>query len=271
MTTLGQKEMRRLVAATRVPQVMRRVVARPDLETFVSSKPVSRSGPMSELFAQHQGRQVTKWSQYFDIYDQVLSPYRAGFPGAPGGATRPLRFLELGVFQGGSLELWREFFGADAAIMGIDIDERCAGVARADLPVRIGSQADGAFLKSVVNELGGVDVVLDDGSHVAKHQRASFDALFPLLTPGGLYIVEDVHTSYWADFGGGFRRPGAFIEVAKGLVDGMHSWYHRGPLGTRSKMARDLVRSVTFFDSVVVIEKARRTRPQLLDTGTPSF
>jgi hypothetical protein len=242
----------------------------PPIDSFVGSTSPPIGGDMATLFSRHRGRHCTKWSQYFEVYDEVLAPYRHGFP-LPGGGARPLRFLELGVYQGGSLELWREFLGADASIMGIDIDERCAGVGRADLPVRIGSQADREFLLDTVDELGGIDVVLDDGSHVAAHQRASFDVLFPLLTDGGLYIIEDVHTAYWREFGGGLRRPGTAIEVAKGLVDGMHAWYHRLPVGKRSSVAREEVRSVRFYDSIIVIEKRHHGRPQLLSIGDKTF
>lgn len=136
-----------------------------------------------------------------------------------------------------------------------------------DLPVRIGDQSDPDFLRAVVQSMGGVDVVLDDGSHVSKHQRTSFDVLFPLLSEGGLYVIEDTHTSYWASYHGGFRRPGTAIQTAKSLVDGMHKWYFRTPLGRRSMMARDSVSSITFYNSVVAIRKGRQVRPEVSERG----
>ncbi len=83
--------------------------------------------------------------------------------------------LEIGVSKGGSLALWRKALGDRATIFGIDIDPKCAEFDGKFAKVRIGSQADASFLKSVVDEMGGVDLVLDDGSHVASHQRASFE------------------------------------------------------------------------------------------------
>ena len=108
-----------------------------------------------------------------------------------------------------------QYLGPEATIHGVDIDPTCAKLSSDDLPVHIGSQADPGFLQAVVERMGGVDVVLDDGSHVAKHQRASFDVLFPLLPAGGLYVIEDTHTAYWARHGGGYRRPGTAIQMSK--------------------------------------------------------
>ena len=103
--------------------------------------------------------------------------------------------IEIGVFEGGSLDMWQRYLGADASIVGIDINPGCAD--RVDPPnvVHIGSQADRAFLEGVVAEFGAPELILDDGSHIARHQRASFEILFPLLQDGGLYIIEDTHTS----------------------------------------------------------------------------
>jgi hypothetical protein len=124
--------------------------------------------------------------------------------------------------------------------------------------VLIGSQDDPAFLRRAAGSLGRLDVVVDDGSHVAKHQLASFDVLFDLLAPGGLYVIEDVHTAYWYAFGGGRGRPGTAIDLVRRLVDDLHGWHHDAP---RSTPARDWVPAVHVYDSMVVIEKSRRDRP----------
>lgn len=220
------------------------------------------TGRFAELFVNHHGRVAHKWIHYFEIYDRLFERFIDGVT-MPDGTRRPLHFLEIGVGQGGSLELWRENFGPDAVIFGIDIDPNCANLDRDDLQVRIGSQADPEFLQSVVAEMGGVDVVLDDGSHVAQHQRVSFDTLFPLLSANGLYVVEDTHTAYFFDFGGGLRRPGTIIEVAKGMVDGLNKWYFRAPVGRRAKLAWTDIVSVQFFDSIVAFEKGSRRRPEV--------
>src|SRR5205814_7924687 len=133
----------------------------------------------------------------------------------------------------------------------------CAG--RVDPPneVRIGSQDDPAFLRSVAAEMGGLDIVLDDGSHVGSHQVASFRTLFPLLREGGIYAIEDLHTSYWRDWGGGYRRKGTGIEMLKTLIDDLHQWWHEKPVAERN------IGGIHVYDSIAFIEKAPARRPQV--------
>jgi hypothetical protein len=222
-------------------------------------------GDFARLFYAHEGRVAHKWHHYLAIYDRVLAPYRDGFRGGDGN-RRPLRFLEIGVSEGGSLQLWRRFLGPDAIVFGIDINPACTQVDDGDIKVRIGSQADPEFLRAVVSEMGGVDVVLDDGSHVASHQRASFETLFPLLPAGGLYMVEDLQTAYWRNWEGGYRRRGTFIEYAKGLIDDFHAWYHPYP-PARLATAKDDIYAMTWFDSFLVIEKRAQSRPMHIQRG----
>ncbi|HVQ07454.1 MAG TPA: class I SAM-dependent methyltransferase [Allosphingosinicella sp.] len=211
--------------------------------------------PLTELesiFLGHEGRPIHKWAHYLPIYDRLFALYRA----------RPVTFLEIGVNRGGSLEMWRRYFGAEAVIAGVDIDEVCAS--RVDPPnqVFIGSQADPAFLEDVVARVGRPDIVLDDGSHVAEHQRVSFDTLFPLLKDGGLYLIEDIATAYWPDeYEGGYRRRGTAIEFAKDFVDDVNAWYHKEHF---DPLIRDHVHSIAFYDSIIAIEKKPKLPPRHL-------
>jgi hypothetical protein len=207
------------------------------------------SGDLVELFVQHAGEGVDKWHHYLPLYERYLGPWR----------NRPLRFLEIGVSKGGSLDMWRKYFGPDAVIYGIDIDPTCARFNGVDGQVRIGSQADSGFLNSVVDEMGGVDVVLDDGSHVMKHLRASLFALFPRLSIGGTYIVEDLHTAYWEQYGGGFGAPANFFNIVRGIVDDMHVWYHES--GVTHAPTAGQITGMHIHDSMVVFEKGRTHRP----------
>ena len=203
-------------------------------------------GPLEQMFYDSDGRGVTKWTHYLPFYDRVFAPYRAL------NAERPLRMLEIGVFQGGSLDLWRRYFGPEAILFGVDIDPACAARVTPPNQVRIGSQDDPAFLASVVDEMGGLDVVLDDGSHFGRHQRASFRALWPRLAPGGVYLIEDLHTSYWGGFEGALRRPGTGIEMVKELIDDMHGWYH----GHHETVApREELGRIEIVDSITAVHK----------------
>jgi Methyltransferase domain len=201
--------------------------------------------PMHRAFYENAGSVVHKWRHYLSIYDRHLSRYRG----------TQVRFLELGVYRGGSLRMWRKYFGDSAIIFGIDIDESCRRYNGEAGQVRIGSQDDPKFLKSVVDEMGGIDVVLDDGSHVASHQKASFDILFPLVSSRGTYICEDTHTAYWrGTHEGGYRRGTTFIERAKLLIDDLHGEFHRRSLSVPD--AYRVISGVHFYNSIVVIEKS---------------
>jgi hypothetical protein len=211
-------------------------------------------GELAQLFFATQGRMIHKWPHYLPIYERYFAPYRG----------TPARLLEIGVSGGGSLDLWRRYLGPDAVIFGIDIDPACAGVVSPPNQVRIGSQADPKFLLRVIDEMGAPDIILDDGSHVAGHQRRTFHTLFPLLKEGGLYVIEDLHTAYWSDYDGGYRRPGTAIELVKRMIDDLHGWYHAKP---RSTPARDEIGAIHVYDSLVVIEKRRRPPPRLVAVG----
>jgi hypothetical protein len=213
---------------------------------------------LSEIFFSGRGRRVHKWVHYLALYERYFGHLRG----------KDFKFLEIGVFGGGSLDMWREYFGPDAIIYGIDVNPACANLAEPPTQIRIGSQADSEFLRGVIAEMGGLDVVLDDGSHIGKHQRSSFETLFPLLSEGGIYMIEDTHTSYWRRFGGGYRKRGTAIEFAKQIVDDLHAWYHGKFVSTRT---RDQIGGVHFHDSIIVIEKQARKKPGhvIIDTHTP--
>lgn len=205
--------------------------------------------PIEKIFWGNKGRIVHKWHHYLPLYDRYFATFR----------NRPIRFLEIGVCKGGSLDMWRNYFGPEAIIFGVDIDPNCAEFDGKSAAVRIGSQADAGFLNRVVDEMGGVDIVLDDGSHQNAHIRKSFDALFPRLSEGGIYVIEDLHTAYWWTHGGGYRYSGNFLETIKTIIDDMHHWYHSR--GQKIPAARDAVKGIHIHDSLVVLEKGAVSKP----------
>jgi hypothetical protein len=208
---------------------------------------------LAKIFAEHRGRILHKWVHYLDIYERYFSSYRG----------QPTRMLEIGVSQGGSLEMWRSYFGPAATIFGIDINPNSATCVDEPNQVRIGSQADPDFLKSVIDEMGPPDIILDDGSHIAAHQNVSLRTLFPLLSDGGLYVIEDLHTSYWEGcFEGGYQRAGTAIELCKQLVDDMHHWYHGEAIDLFTDVA-----AIHNHDSIVVIEKRPAKCPMHVTVG----
>jgi len=168
--------------------------------------------------------------------------------------------LEIGVLEGGSLDLWRAYLGPSAVLFGIDIDPQCAAKVTPPSQVRIGSQDDPDFLREVISEMGEPDIILDDGSHVGRHQEASFRTLFPLLKNGGVYVIEDLHTAYWpGEWEGGYRRSGTAIEFVKQLIDDMHAWHHSKGETLASKAE---IGNIHIADSIVFIEKCQVAHPK---------
>jgi hypothetical protein len=202
------------------------------------------------LYFEHRGRAVHKWVHYLPIYERYFAPFRG----------EAITFLEIGVSNGGSLDLWRKFFGERATIYGIDVKAECAERVTAPNQVRIGSQDDPEFLRRIVSEMGGaLDIVLDDGSHIGRHQIKSFDVLFPFLRDNGLYIIEDMHTSYWRGLHEGqYGKASTAIGFLKGMIDDMHAWYHERGARTPAKTE---VGAIHIYDSLAIIEKTRRLEP----------
>ena len=202
---------------------------------------------------------VHKWLHYLPIYEHAFARFR----------ERPIKFLEIGVARGGSIDAWRSYFHADSIVAGIDVKPDCS---RFDNPaknvhIRIGAQQDVAFLRSVVDELGPFDAVLDDGSHVASHMIESFRFLFANgLRDGGVYVAEDVHANYWTRYRDARM---SFIDFAKGLVDLMHAHYQSATDEQEFRLGSDdrrrvftvpritrILDKIEFFDSVIVLHRA---------------
>ncbi|MEM6482965.1 MAG: class I SAM-dependent methyltransferase, partial [Pseudomonadota bacterium] len=213
-----------------------------------------RSG-LEGIFWSHQGPIVHKWHHYLPIYERYFASWR----------NKPVRFLEIGVSKGGSLAMWRRYFGDEAVIFGVDIDPTCAAHNGVHGQVRIGSQDDRAFLRRVVDEMGGVDLVLDDGSHVSRHIRASLETVFPMLEDNGIYMIEDLHATYWTDHEGGYQTRGSFIDDLRQMYDDMHHWYHFE--GQQIGATAGSLAALHLYDSIAVLEKAKVAEPRHTQVG----
>ena len=120
---------------------------------------------------------------YTQLYSQYFDPIRY--------SARAI--VEIGVWRGESLRMWREYF-PDALVFGIDIDSECVAHRGDRIGVYTGSQSDVDFLLATITEIGReLDVVIDDGSHLATDYRVSFETLFPLVRSGGWYVIEDTN------------------------------------------------------------------------------
>ena len=206
-------------------------------------------------FLTNDGKVIDKWVHYFPIYERHFAWYR----------NKSLVFLEVGIQNGGSLAMWQRYFGPCARIVGIDIDPRCKAHEAPGLSVRIGDQSDQGFLRAVVDEFGVPDVVLDDGSHVMGHIMSTFLFLYPLMLKNAVYLVEDLHTAYWQEYGGGLLEPGSFINLAKTFVDALNADHSRGQL--KPDLITRETFGISFYDSVVAFEKGNVFRKETQQTG----
>lgn len=196
-------------------------------------------------FLLNSGRPIHKWTHYFPIYERHFARFR----------NQSITFLEIGCGQGGSLQMWKRYFGPFAQIVGIDIEPKCKEFEEDQIAIRIGNQNDAGFIGSVIEEFGSPDIVLDDGSHNMSDILASFNFIYPKLHRNAIYCVEDLHTAYWEEYGGGLNREGSFIEVCKTLIDQLHADHMRGAIKPGQFSKETL--SMHFYDSVVVFEKGR--------------
>ena len=166
--------------------------------------------------------------------------------------------------------MWRKYFGDSATIFGIDINPNCYKHNGVHGEVRIGSQDDKEFLESVVDEMGGIDIVLDDGSHKIHHIKRTLDILFPHLTKEGIYFIEDLHASYWANFGGGYNSKNNFFRnIVIDLINDMHRWYHFHSL-KMEHISKDCS-GIHIHDSILVLEKNKTFFPQHSEQFSPSY
>ena len=210
-----------------------------------------------EYFNNNEGKKITKWSHYFPVYEKHFGPLR----------DKPIKLLEIGVLNGGSLEMWRKYFHPDSVIVGIDINPECKLHEQEGMSIRIGDQSDSVFLKSLIDEFGAFDLVIDDGSHHVNHVNKTFQNLYPMIDKNGMYLIEDTHAAYWDSHGGGLNEPESINNVSKNLIDMLNADHTRGAI-----QPTDFTRSttsMTFYDSIVVFQKGVIVNKRPMEIGGP--
>jgi hypothetical protein len=207
-----------------------------------------------------------KWDHYFEIYDHLLKPFYG----------TNITYVEIGVQNGGSLEVAKNLFGSHSKIVGLDVDSSCKTLESSGVAshIVIGSQVDEKTLSELISLAPEIDVLIDDGSHIQSHMIATFINLFPHLKENGVYIIEDTHTNYSPDHQDSFYGIGLY-DYFKGLAERLNIDFidpdkrknrfkipreERTPIVT----SRDIVQrifSIEFFDSVIAIRKKTKLEP----------
>ena len=214
-----------------------------------------------ELYQEHQGKVSDKWLGYFEAYSHALSSYR----------DQSVSLLEIGVQNGGSLEIWGKFFSSAEVIMGCDINPACAHLQFDDPRIRVvvGDAVQESTKSLILIHSNNFDIVIDDGSHSSADIIRAFFQYFPLIKDGGVFVAEDLHCSYWGEFGGGLYYPYSSIAFFKRLAD-VINFQHIGVGKSRADLVRGIlqnydiecdyealehIHSIEFINSVCIVRK----------------
>jgi hypothetical protein len=216
---------------------------------------------LKKMFQEHKGKVTDKWALYLEEWDRIFAPYR----------NRQLRLLEIGIQNGGSLEIWCEYFSNAVKIVGCDIDQKCECLRYDDsrIAVIIGDTNSDKSENDILQQSPTFDIIIDDGSHVSSDIIRSFARYFSHLNDNGIYIVEDLHTSYWKDYGGGLYNPFSAISFFKRLADVINYEHWRNNSSRRNLLAEfcenlgikfedselSRIHSIEFVNSMCIIKK----------------
>jgi hypothetical protein len=181
---------------------------------------------------------------FLKIYDDYFKNFK----------NKKINILEIGVHEGKSLMIWKDYF-PKANIIGIDLKSYNFNINR--IFTFQGDQTDINFLLGLSRKFKKFDIIIDDGSHVCSHIIKTFGALFDFLKEDGLYICEDLQTSYWPRYGGSrinLNKKNTSLSFFKTLVDsGNYESYDR-PFYKKSKFDGK-IKFVHFFQNLVIIKK----------------
>jgi len=208
---------------------------------------------------------VNKWHHYLKIYDLHFNRFIDKNP----------IILEIGVSKGGSLAMWNHYFKGKCQIYGIDIEKECLNIPNIleanNIKVDIGDQCNRNFWKKYLKDKPKFDIVIEDGGHTMSQQIVTYEELIDHVSDNGVYLCEDLHTSYWKKYGGELKKPNTFIEYSKNFID-MLNYYHIQNNKRSYKMLntkedeiynkfRRMIHSVHYYDSIVVLELNKDDKP----------
>ncbi len=214
--------------------------------------PDEQGNPLEAYFkANRQGPGIWKWQHYFEIFQRHFH----------GFVDQPVTVLEIGVYSGGSLGLWKSYFGDQCTVYGVDIEKDCEIYNDAGVKIFIGDQGDRHFWKSFKAQTPKLDIVIDDGSHRPEHQQLSFHELLPHLNPGGVYLCEDLHHTD--------NMFALYLHQLALNLNACHKWQDNPDtperrLVTQTTDVQALINSIHFYPYVGVVECNRQKVTELV-------
>jgi hypothetical protein len=227
------------------------------------------TSPLHNLHVNKRGKVSDKWESYLDFYDERLSTLR----------NSAIDLLEIGVQNGGSLETWSEYFKAGRSFVGVDINPKCENLSFEDprISVIIGDAKGAETRKRLFEKNSRFDVIIDDGSHTSQDIILNFLHYFPALKPNGLYFIEDTHTLYWGNWGGGVNNEASAYSFFKKVIDLINLQFWTKEMtpevllqtffvqgGIPQWLKSGWIKSVEFQNSMILIKKCREQSTDLL-------
>jgi SAM-dependent methyltransferase len=207
------------------------------------------ANPLLAYFNAHQnGPGIWKWTHYFDIYQRYFQRF----------VGREVHIMEVGIYSGGSLTMWKDYFGAGCHVYGVDIEPACKAYEGDRTKVFIGDQADRVFWREVKKAVPRVDILIDDGGHLPEQQRVTLEEMLPHLQPGGVYLCEDIHGAH------------PFPSFVHGLAGTLHltspARMPDGQSGAASQASnfQQAIHAIHFYPFVAVIEKREQPIHQFI-------
>lgn len=222
-----------------------------------------------QIFESHLGKLSDKWESYIPIYDKIYAEFQG----------RDINILEIGVQNGGSLEVSAKYFDLAKNIVGVDINEDCRRLTFEDtrVSVIIGDATHSNVEEKITKISEQYDIIVDDGSHTSSDIIKTFYRYFPKLSEGGIYIVEDLHASYWEAFEGGLSYELSSISFFKKIID-IINYEHWGNNCERTEIFQNFatkfdveidetelakIKSIQFINSLCILRKGKESENKL--------
>jgi len=218
---------------------------------------VTKWTPFHTYFATYSGCQscplIDKWEPYFEAYHRHFSTFRG----------KPVTFVEVGVQSGGSALMWRWYFGEHFRYIGVDINQNVKKYESDWATIVIGDQSSESFWEDFKMRFPEkVDIFLDDGGHTMVQQSVTIASMYTQVKPGGIYLCEDLATSYSVKFGGNpdFQLPessGTMVGFSKSFPDLVNAnFINTSKLVLSQKQIADTLDSVHYYNQIFVLEKS---------------
>ena len=197
----------------------------------------------------------SKLSSYFADYELMFSSFR----------NQKVTIVEIGVLDGGSLQMWKTFFGPSARVIGVEANPEALNLVAQGFEIYIINQENANSWRTVLPTIGNIDILIDDGGHTSLGQIMTCLETVNFINDGGLIVIEDTHSSFLKEFGMPSRYSFSnWVSLIEKILDLQY-------LNKSEKVSAEVanfakrIRSITKFRSMTVFSiHSELTAPQLV-------